>query len=118
MIKSIGTDLVEISRIEEIGIEKFADRILDQEEKNEFKLITHQNRKLSYLAGRFAAKEALFKCFKQGDKTASYKDFRILNDSVGAPYVLSTHTLNYEVHITISHTNTHAIAFVVLETKV
>ena len=36
----------------------------------------------------------------------------------GAPYVLSKHTTDFVVHITISHTNLYAIAFVVLETKV
>lgn len=118
MIFSIGTDLVEINRIKDIGIEAFANRVLSLDEMKEFSKINHEKRKLSYLAGRFACKEALFKCFKQGDKTANYKDFIILNDLAGAPYVLSEFTTNYVVHVTISHTNEHAIAFVVLETKV
>lgn len=118
MIVSIGTDLVELERIKTIGIDRFKNKILNEDELLEFNQITHENRKLTYLAGRFAVKESLFKCFKSGDKTANYKDFSILNDPVGAPYVISRHTADYVAHITISHTNLYATAFVVLETKV
>ncbi|VEU83105.1 holo-ACP synthase [Acholeplasma hippikon] len=115
MIKSIGTDLVEISRIKELDIKRFAERILSSEELEIFNDITDDNRRHTFIAGRFAAKEALFKCFKQGDKTANYKDFIILNDSHGAPYVSSRFIEGLTCHITITHTNEHAIAFVVLE---
>lgn len=118
MIKAIGTDLVELERIKSIGIERFKQKILNDDELKEFNNINHETRKLTYLAGRFAVKESLFKCFKSGDKTANYKDFSILNDSVGAPYVVSKFTKDFTTHITISHTNLYAIAFVVLETKV
>jgi len=117
MIHAIGTDLVELERIKTIGIERFKNKILNADELKEFDQIAHENRKLTYLAGRFAVKESLFKCFKSGDKTANYKDFTILNDSVGAPYCLSKHTKDFVVHITISHTNLYAVAFVVLETQ-
>lgn len=117
MIHAVGTDLVEIERIEKIGIERFKHKILNDDEIKEYDQITHESRKLTYLAGRFAGKESLFKCFKSGDKTANYKDFSILNDAVGAPYVLSKHINGFKVHITISHTNMYAIAFVVLETQ-
>ena len=73
----------------------FKDKILNEDEKNEYAKINHENRKLTYLAGRFAVKESLFKCFKAGDKTANYKDFSVLNDNVGAPYVLSKHTTDF-----------------------
>ncbi|WP_025724911.1 holo-ACP synthase [Acholeplasma granularum] len=118
MIYAIGTDLVELNRIKTMGIERFKSKILNDDELREYEQINHENRKLTYLAGRFAVKESLFKCFKSGDKTANYKDFSILNDSNGAPYVISKYTDDYLCHITISHTNELAIAFVVLETKV
>lgn len=117
MIQAIGTDLVELERIKTIGVDRFKHKILNEDELQEYNQIEHELRQLTYLAGRFAAKESLFKCFKSGDKTANYKDFSILNDSVGAPYVTSKYTADYVVHITISHTNLYAIAFVVLETK-
>ncbi|MBN3490972.1 holo-ACP synthase [Acholeplasma equirhinis] len=114
-MKSIGTDLVKLERIKEIGIEKFAERILSPKESVVFKTITNELRKLTFLAGRFAAKEALFKCFKKGDLTANYKDFEILNDENGAPYIESKYTKELISHITITHTEEFAIAFIVLE---
>jgi len=118
MIHSIGCDLVSMERIKSLEFDRFSKKILSDTELKEYELINHDNRKLSYLAGRFAAKEALFKCFKAGDKTANYKDFSILNDENGAPYVVSKYTTDYVVHVTLSHTETDAIAFVVLEVKV
>lgn len=115
MIKAIGTDLVEINRIKEMDFRRFALKILAPEELALLEDITNESRKYTFLAGRFAAKEALFKCFKNGDKTANYKDFIILNDEDGAPYVLSKYLESITCHITITHTNEHAIAFVVLE---
>lgn len=117
MIKSIGVDLVELSRVKEIGIERFAERILSEKEKELFKSINHEDRKVSFLAGRFAGKEAIFKCFKSGDKTANYKDFDILNDASGAPYIESKFIKDVISHISITHSKEHAIAFVILEYK-
>lgn len=115
MIKSIGTDLVDINRLKTLDLNRFSERILSSEEKLLLDDITNEERRLTFIAGRFAAKEALFKCFKNGDKSANYKDFTILNDSHGAPYVSSKFLDGLTCHITITHTNDHAIAFVVLE---
>ncbi|HLS99876.1 MAG TPA: holo-ACP synthase [Acholeplasma sp.] len=115
MIKSIGVDLVELDRITKIGVDRFAERILSPKERELFSTITNDTRKLTFLAGRFAGKEAIFKCFKTGDKTANYKDFEILNDSNGAPYIESKFIKDLISHITITHTDYHAIAFVILE---
>ena len=115
MIKSIGVDLVELDRITKIGVDRFAEKILSVKEKELFKMITNEARKLTFLAGRFAGKEAIFKCFKTGDKTANYKDFEILNDEAGAPYIESKFIKDLVSHITITHTDHHAIAFVILE---
>ncbi len=115
MINSdIGIDLVEIKRLETIGIDKLAQRILSETEALEYQKINHPNRKKSYLAGRFAAKEAIFKAFKKGDLTNNYKDFSILNDISGAPYVLSDKYKEIEIKISITHTEAYAAAFVIL----
>lgn len=117
MIKGIGVDIVKLSRIKKIGLERFKDRILSDLETNEYLKINHETRKLTYLGGRFAAKEALFKCFKDELKEASFKDFSILNNDDGSPYLISKYTEGYDTYITISHTNSDAVAFVVLEFK-
>ncbi|MFA5693023.1 MAG: holo-ACP synthase [Acholeplasmataceae bacterium] len=117
MIKGIGVDIVKLDRIKKIGLERFKDRILSDEEVKEYFKINHESRKLTYLGGRFAAKEALFKCFKDELKDATFKDFSFLNNNDGSPYLLSKYTKEYTTHITISHTNSDAVAFVVLEFK-
>ncbi|CCV63715.1 Holo-[acyl-carrier-protein] synthase [Alteracholeplasma palmae J233] len=116
-VKGIGIDLVEIQKIREIGLEKFKNRILSEKEILEYNLILNENRKETYLAGRFAAKEALFKAFKKGDLTANYKDFSILNDESNAPYVESKWTKDVKVLISISHTKEYATAFIIINTR-
>lgn len=114
IINNIGIDLVEIERITKIGLDKLAERILSDKEKEEYHNIKHETRKKSYLAGRFAAKEAIFKAFKSGDQTTNFKDFEVLNDKTGAPYVLSERLKGYNLKISITHTEAYAAAFVIL----
>ena len=76
-------------------------------------------------AARFAAKEAFLKALKTGWRgKITWRDMEILNDAEGVPSL----TVNGEarrildemggprVHISISHTTEHAVAYVVLET--
>ncbi|RJX24598.1 MAG: holo-[acyl-carrier-protein] synthase [Acholeplasma sp.] len=117
MIQGIGIDLVELSRITSWTQDKFIERILSDDEKMIFDSITSEDRKLTFIGGRFAAKEALFKAFFEGDKTANYKDFSILNDLNGKPYVISKHQSDkMTIHISITHTKDYAMAYVVIET--
>ena len=110
-----GVDITSIKEIKKKYNNRLVERILSTSEMAVFNLITDDNRKYTYLAGRFAAKEALFKAFKVGDKTANYRDFSVLNDSNGAPYFEACQYLtNYEVKLSISHTNEYAVAFVIL----
>ena len=86
MIRSIGLDVVEISRIRrdisQFG-ERFVRRILGKKEL----LIYNQRRdKESFLAGRFAAKEAVIKGLNPFlQKRPSFNIVQIINDSTGAP---------------------------------
>lgn len=117
MIKGIGIDLVELSRIRSWIEPKFIERILSDDEKKMYDTITHEQRKLTFIGGRFAAKEALFKAISHGDKQANYRDFSILNDEHGKPYVVSMYLSDHEkVHLSISHTKHYAVAYVVIET--
>ena len=61
MIIGIGIDLVELDRLKELMSDRFIDRILSPEEKKQYLNIAAENTKLSFIGGRFAAKEALFK---------------------------------------------------------
>jgi holo-[acyl-carrier protein] synthase len=113
-----GIDLVEISRIRTLFNNAFMERILSKSERQFFEDIQNESRKFTFLAGRFAAKEALFKALKKGDLTLNYKDITILNDEDGAPYIASfPNSEGYHSEISISHTENYAIAIVLLEKK-
>lgn len=89
MIHSIGIDLVESKRVERsinrFGT-RFAERILGKEE---MKIFNSRNDKVGFLAGRFAAKEAVIKSLGKFLKTRpAYTQIEILNDQTGHPYLI------------------------------
>jgi holo-[acyl-carrier protein] synthase len=117
MIIGIGIDLVDLKRIKELIDERFLNRILSVDEKKLYENIAAENTKISFVGGRFAAKEAIFKAISKGNGTAYYKDFSILNRENGSPYVQTEYFTQGEIiHITITHTDEHAIAYVMIET--
>ena len=87
-IFGIGTDIVNIKRIEKILKKKnnnFKNRIFSNRE-----IIYCDNKKnpSSYYAKRFAAKEAFTKALGTGiNKGISLKDIEIFNDSLGKPKI-------------------------------
>ncbi|MBN2300154.1 MAG: holo-ACP synthase [Acholeplasmataceae bacterium] len=116
MILGIGIDLVDLNRIKEIMTEKFIERVLSIEEQIVFNNIAAENMKLSYLGSRFAAKEAIFKAISQGPGKTNYVDFSILNHENGSPYIKTSFFKHNEtLHISITHTDEHAIAYVMIE---
>ena len=88
MAIAIGTDIVEIARIGEAvsrqGI-KFAQRILSQ---TELEVYQAKSESVSFLAKRFAAKEAIAKALGTGiGYGVSFQDIVISNNQKGAPEV-------------------------------
>ena len=78
--------------------------------------IAAENTKISFIGGRFAAKEALFKAVSKGNGEAYYRDFSILNDDYGKPYVQTDYFKDDEIiHLSITHTDHYAMAYVVIE---
>ena len=89
MIFGIGTDLVELSRVqgiyERFG-ERFAQRILMDEE---LELYRNANDPVRFLAMRFAGKEATVKAMGTGFAHGVWlRDVGILNDDRGRPVVV------------------------------
>jgi len=118
MILGMGIDLVDLKRIKQWTTEPYVSRVLSESEKIIYQQINDEKTKLAYIGGRFAAKEAIFKAISKGEGTTNYKDFSILNDESGKPYVISNHfPTNQAVHITITHTEDYAIAYCVIEKK-
>jgi holo-[acyl-carrier protein] synthase len=69
-----------------------------------------------HYAGRFAAKEAIYKAL--GDKAISWKDLTITNTSDGKPVChIKGLRPGRVVHLSISHSKFYAVASAVVETK-
>ena len=124
MINGIGVDIIDVNRIHNLFNKFnniFLDKILTQIEQNIFHKLSNINIKINYLAKRFAAKEAVVKSLGAGIGVIGWKDITILNDDNGMP--LATIDKNkldrlkitnaIKIHLSISDSSTHAIAFAV-----
>jgi holo-[acyl-carrier protein] synthase len=114
MIKGIGIDIIELHRIREIisRQRKLVDRILTENEKNMFEDLSDV-RKVEFLAGRFAAKEAFSKAYGTGIGTEiSFLDIEIETDLNGKPFFTKP---DVQAHLSISHSREYAVAQVVIE---
>ena len=121
MIIGIGCDIVEIARIEDVikrQGQAFLERIFTAEERDY--CFSRQNPYPS-LAVRFAAKEAASKALGCGiGSLLGWKDCAVSNNEQGKPYLhwnssVESHFGPFSSHLTLSHTATHALAFVVIE---
>ncbi|MDP3744021.1 MAG: holo-ACP synthase [Methylotenera sp.] len=125
MIFGIGTDIVEVSRIES-SIQQFGDdfakRILADSE-----FISYQQSQIKsrFLAKRFAAKEAFSKALGTGLRApATFQNIAVSHDGLGKPILVLAPKLQVllqskhitQTHISISDEKNLAAAFVVLET--
>ena len=91
----LGCDIVKVSRFKK-NLSKLANKILSESEIIEFNKTTN---KIQYIAGRWAAKEAIF-------KATGNRKMTILNSTTGSPYVVN----NSNIKIIISHEKENAIA--------
>lgn len=110
---AIGCDIVEISRIKRVYNRYgsvFTSKILSEKELSKFNSISNMNNRLSYLAGRFACKEAIVKCLGTGFRGEySFKNISILNDDNGKPFAQISGN-DIELEVSISHSRDYAFA--------
>ena len=117
MVLGTGVDITEVRRLKQ-AVEKwgedFLNRIFTKEELENAKT---RGSLYQHLAGRFAAKEAVFKA--AGDKNLTWKDVEILNDKEGKPLcaLLNGKGKRMDVHISISHVKTYAVANAIITQK-
>ncbi len=111
---NIGTDIIEIERIK-MAIEtdnNFVTRVFTD---NEIKYCNQRNKqRYQSYAARFAAKEAIYKALSNKINFEYFwKDFEILNDKSGRPYVnLKFELENLEqIDISLSHCKEYAVAY-------
>ncbi len=92
MILGIGTDLVDIRRIEKIletHGEKFLSMTYVKSEQEAAAIITHNQQRASYFAKRFAAKEAFVKALGCGfTEQVTFLDISVDKEITGKPRVL------------------------------
>ena len=125
MIYGIGTDIVEVARIEasitQFG-DDFAKRILADTEYESYLASQIKSR---FLAKRFAAKEAFSKALGTGLRApATFQNIAVSHDDLGKPILIFSAELQAfvqtknirQTHISISDEKNLAAAFVVLET--
>ena len=120
----IGVDIVDIERIKEIYLKydrKFAKKILSDNEIKNFDL---SKNKISFLAKRFAAKEAIGKAFGIGILNGYLlKNISVHNDEYGKPIAKLNKKKEFEkyfdktIHLTISDEKKFAIANALILTK-
>lgn len=115
MSKQIGIDIVEFAEIRDKLSDRFVNRILSEQELEIYNKFKHAKRKMSYLAGRFAAKEAYTKVYKHFETSLNFKDVTILNDEYGAPYIISKYYPEDHLSISISHSRNYAVAICIKE---
>lgn len=118
MITGIGIDIIEIDRIKQSIKRKprFIQRILTELEYDKF-LTLNERRQAEYLAGRFAAKEAVAKSLGKGIGTLSFQHIEITSDPHGAPEVKVQGYETMRIWLSISHSAEYAVAQVVLEER-
>jgi holo-[acyl-carrier protein] synthase len=124
MILGTGIDIIEVDRIETARQkhgERFLNRILHPAETAY--CLSHKSPG-PFLAARFAAKEAVSKAFGTGiGAQLGWQDIEIARKDTGEPYVI-LHGKGLELlarrgakrlHLTLSHTENHAVAMAILE---
>ncbi len=111
-------DLIELKRIQASldRNEKFVDRILTENEKKACDLLPSYNRRIEYIAGRFAAKEAFSKAVGTGIGRLSFQDIEVLHDESGAPVLTARGYEQFRIFVSITHSKDYAAAQVILET--
>ena len=126
MIIGIGVDIIEIERVRQAiqNNKNFLSKLFTEREIDYF-----ISRKMNseVIAGNFAAKEAVSKALGTGMRGFSFKDIEILRNELGKPEVILHNGANLignklvgnnnslRVHLSISHNNSSAIAYSVLE---
>jgi holo-[acyl-carrier protein] synthase len=121
MITGIGLDIIELDRIRRIVDRQpgFIKRILTMNEIEKFATLSKE-RKVEFLAGRFAVKEAYSKALGTGiGEEIGFQDIEVTNDDKGKPVIKILKDIAQEsvIHVSITHSRQYAAAQVIIEGK-
>ena len=114
---SCGTDIIEISRIQQ-PIDKLGDKFINTiyTQKEIEYCESHKNNKYQHYAARFATKEALYKALSGilPEDYLKWKAFEVINTEHGKPYIEIKDPRIKSLDISISHCKEYAVATVVV----
>lgn len=124
MILGTGIDIIEVARIA-ASHEKFGERFLKRILRpDEISYCLSHKRPAPFLAARFAAKEAVSKAFGTGiGAQLGWQDIEVGRKASGEPFVI-LHEAGKAllesrggkmIHLTLSHTEVHAVAMAIME---
>jgi len=130
MIYGIGTDIIQIARVEAVLArhgDRFAEKVLGVEELQKY----HRRKKkfeargIRFLATRFAAKEAFSKAIGLGMRMPmTWRAMQTLNAPSGRPVVITSGSLKefmdqngLTAQVSITDEAEYAVAFVIVEKK-
>ena len=127
MIYGIGTDIVQISRVEAAlarNGDRFAEKILGPQELEKYhaRRARSEVRGLRFLATRFSAKEAFSKAIGLGMRMPmTWRSAQMLNDPSGQPTIVCSGALaefmqqnQLTAQVTISDEADYGVAFVIV----
>ncbi len=127
MIYGIGTDIVQISRVEAAlarNGDRFAEKILGPQELEKYhaRRARSEVRGLRFLATRFSAKEAFSKAVGLGMRMPmTWRSAQMLNDPSGKPVIVCSGALaefmqqnHLSAQVTISDEADYGVAFVIV----
>ncbi|WP_305768865.1 holo-ACP synthase [Candidatus Epulonipiscium viviparus] len=122
MIVGIGTDIIEIDRIEKIVAENttFVKKIFAESEVD---YLAQKKYRPESIAGLFAAKEAVSKAMGTGFRNIKMSEIEITHTGLGQPQVVlngmakerAEELTVSNICISISHCKKYAIAYVIME---
>lgn len=115
MTVKIGTDIIEISRFSKLENKSIINRCFTENERN---YCFSKPNPSQHFAARFAAKEAIIKALSGFGLVLDCNKIEICNEENGRPYVkyLTDDPFYQSLYtdISISHSDTSAIAFVLI----
>lgn len=116
----LGTDIIEIDRIEKaVKKEAFAKRVFTTHELSYAK--SRGKQQFASLAGMYAVKEAFVKALGIGFREGTFQDIEVRRDEYGAPFIELNGTFKNifnqkgftALEVSISHCREYAVATVV-----
>ena len=109
-MKSVGIDIVENARVKKVMSDSFALKVLSKEEFERYQSF-NDNRKVEFLSGRFAVKEAIIKCLSDYEKVIM-SDLNVTNNESGKPEIIYK---DYDLKISLSHEKNYSIGIAILD---